>query len=104
MVIAAIAPHLDALAVLFVLRLHIRVSVHAVGRIPCKDVSAVVLTEDAKIGGPVLLPESLKHFVRGRSEDANATCLTIDPVAFECTAIRPYQLSIATLVVLIIND
>ena len=104
MVIAAVTPHLDSLTILLVLRLHIRVGVHTVGGALCKHVLAIILTEDAEIGRPILLPESLENFICWRSEDSDAASLTIDPITLECTAIRPCQLSIATLVVLIIND
>ena len=66
----------------------------------------LILAEDTQVGESVLLPEALIRLrggLRG-AEHTHATGLPIDPVAFKVGAIRPDELSIAALVVLVIND
>ena len=103
MVIASVTPDFYSLTILFVLRLHIRISIYTVSRLISKHILTIVLSEDTQIGRPVLLPEAFEHFVSGRSEHSNSTGLPIDPISFERTSIRPYQLSIATFVVLVVH-
>ena len=103
-IVASIAPHLDAFAILLVLpgdfgarfdRIEVRL-----------DICAEVLSEDAKIGLAVLLPEAFVNFSRGgrRPEHSNSARLSIDPVAFESAAIGPNELAVAALVVLVVHD
>ena len=103
MVVAAVAPDLDSLAVLLVLWLQIRVRVHAIGCLHSEHVCSIILSEHAEIGCSVLLPEAFEDIICGCSEHSNAACLTIDPVAFERASIWPYQLSIPALVVLVVD-
>ena len=71
------------------------------------EVNTVVLTEDAEACLTVLLPKTFINFgilpVGWRTVNAKATGLTIDPVAFELAAIRPDNLAIAALSVVIVN-
>ena len=104
MVVTSIAPHLYPLTILFVLWLHFRVCVvHSIIGLVTK-LLAIILSEYTKIGCPVLLPETLEHFVSWCSEHSNATSLTINPITFECTSIWPNKFTIAAFIVLVINN
>ena len=89
MIVAPIAPHFNPFSVLFVLGCHLGSRVKRINII--LDVKTEVLSEHAQACLPVLLPETFVNFfsdARG-SENAKATGLTIDPVAFERAAIWP---------------
>ena len=106
MVVAAVAPHFDALAVLSLLLCSV---VGEAGRVEDFLVadflhrSAQILPEDAHIRHFVLYPHALVNFAKGlrRSENSNATCLAVEPEAFEVASIGPDELSIAALRVVI---
>lgn len=101
MVVAAIAPYFNSLAILLILSGDFRLRLDGIEVI--LDVETNVLTEDAKVGLSVLLPESFINFVRLRgTEHSKTTSLSIDPVAFEGASIRPDHLSVATLGVLVV--
>lgn len=70
------------------------------------NVKSRLLTENAKIGLSVLLPEALillRVGLRG-PVNSDSTSLTINPVAFESTAIWPNQLAVTTLIELVVDD
>ena len=105
MVIAAIAPHLNAFSILFVLCCRLGLLLQHVKVV--HDVAVTLtLPEDAQICGTVLLPEALVDFIaRLRCPvDPNTAGLAVNPVAFEGASIGPHQAPIATLNVLVIDD
>ena len=101
MVIAPVAPYLDPLTILLVLRLRV-IGIHSVVCIT-KHLLPIILSEHTQLGCFVLLPETLEHFFSWRSEHSNTASLPIDPISFKCASIWPDQFSIATFVVLVVN-
>jgi len=104
-IVAAVAPDLNAQSILFLLnalrcfRLHFeRIQVF-------KNVVAWVLTEYRKICLSVLLPKSFVSLAtRLRcTKHANAPGLPVDPVSFEGAAVGPLQFTIPTLVELVLS-
>ena len=103
MVVAAIRPDLDAFAILLIVRCDLAGLVERLQVI--LDIEADVLSEDAKIGLTVLLPEAFIDFVRVRcSEHAKSAGLSVDPVALECATIWPQEFTVAALDELVVND
>lgn len=103
MVVAAVAPHFNSLAVLLILSGDFRLGLDSIKVV--LDVEANVLTEHTKVGLSVLLPESFINFVRLRgTEHSESTSLSIDPVAFERASIRPDHLSVPTFGVLVVDN
>ena len=103
MVVAAVAPHFNSLAVLLILSGDFRLGLDSIKVV--LDVEANVLTEHTKVGLSVLLPESFINFVRLRgTEHSESTSLSIDPVAFERASIRPDHFSVPTFGVLVVDN
>ena len=105
-VVAAIAPHLNALSILLVLlaACHFRLRVHVVQIF--LNVGVGALTENAEISLAILLPEALisLHAWFGGAEHTNSASLPIDPVAFKSAAIRPDQFAVATLSKFVVDN
>ena len=105
MVVAAIAPDLNAQPILLLLQTcNIRIAFNLVKII--LDVRADVLSEDRQIGRSVLRPEAFIDLISWalRSEHSNATWLVVDPEAFKAALVGPRHLSISALDVLVVYD
>ena len=102
-VVAAIRPDFDALAILLIVRCDLASLIERLQVV--LDIEADVLSEDAEVCLTVLLPEAFIDLVRvWCSEHTKSAGLAVDPVAFECASIRPQEFAISALDELVVND
>jgi len=102
-IIATITPNFDTLSILFISIGYLGLSLESIQVV--LDIEANILSEYAKIGLFILLPESFIDFfaIAWCSEHTETASLPIDPVAFEGALVRPDHLAISALGVLVIN-